>query len=51
MENVNKKKFNSNQKENEDFHMLDWKKWADKYFPVEEKIHNWEPKSRWVLNN
>ena len=29
--------------------MMDWKSWADKYFPVESKLYNWKENERWVL--
>ena len=29
----------------------DWKKWAEKYFPVEEKLKNWEVELMWVLKD
>ena len=38
-------------KTTKDFHNSDWKRWADKYFPVEEKIDNWEKDMLWVLKN
>ena len=50
MENLNrnnKNQFDSNKKINSP--LIEWKKWADKYFPVEEKIHNWEKDTQWVL--
>ena len=29
----------------------DWKRWAEKYFPVEEKLQNWEVELLWVLKD
>ena len=34
---------------NEERIMMDWKSWADKYFPVESKLYNWKENERWVL--
>lgn len=42
---------NKENNKNKDFHYSDWKRWADRYFPVEEKINNWEDDLRWVLKD
>ena len=47
MEDMKNKKFDPENKINS--LMIDWKIWSDRYFPIEEKLQNWENESTWVL--
>ena len=41
----------NNLKNPQDYVLNDWERWANKYFPVEEKINNWEKHLIWVLKD
>lgn len=35
----------------EEYVLRDWERWANRYFPVEEKLRNWEIHLAWVLKD
>jgi len=54
MENLNdkaKSTFGENNNEVVKMNMLEWKKWSDRFFPIEEKFDNWERELIWVLKH